>query len=101
MAWLVGGIQHEGGSLASLTDRSLPNKGAITLLSSEKTVHALEHEGVTHVVGVPDNGSRALFECLWAHPYIEDFTSREEARPRLRPVFRWGDSACPDSKYGF
>ena len=48
------------------------------MLSSEKIVQALEHEGVTHVVGVPDNGSRALFECLWAHPYIEVIlTSRE------------------------
>jgi sulfopyruvate decarboxylase subunit alpha len=56
----------------------LPNKGAITLLSSEKIVQALEHEGVTHVVGVPDNGSRALFERLWAHPHIEVIlTSRE------------------------
>jgi sulfopyruvate decarboxylase subunit alpha len=56
----------------------LPNKGAITLLSSERIVQALEHEGVTHVVGVPDNGSRALFERLWAHPHIEVIlTSRE------------------------
>ncbi len=27
--------------------------------------------GVTHVVGVPDNGSRALFERLWAQAGIE------------------------------
>jgi len=48
------------------------------LLSSERIVQALEHEGVTHVVGVPDNGSRALFERLWAHPHIEVIlTSRE------------------------
>ncbi|MGB0604089.1 MAG: thiamine pyrophosphate-binding protein [Candidatus Latescibacterota bacterium] len=48
------------------------------MLSSEKIVQALEHEGVTHVVGVPDNGSRALFERLWAHPHIEVIlTSRE------------------------
>lgn len=48
------------------------------MLSSERIVHALENEGVTHVVGVPDNGSRALFERLWAHPHIEVIlTSRE------------------------
>ena len=48
------------------------------MLSSEKIVQAFEKEGVTHVVGVPDNGSRALFERLWAHPNIEVIlTSRE------------------------
>ena len=48
------------------------------MLSSERIVQALEHEGVTHVVGVPDNGSRALFERLWAHHHIEVIlTSRE------------------------
>lgn len=48
------------------------------MLSSEKIVQAFEKEGVTHVVGVPDNGSRALFERLWAHPHIEVIlTSRE------------------------
>ena len=48
------------------------------MLSSERIVQALEHEGVTHVVGVPDNGSRALFERLWAHSHIEVIlTSRE------------------------
>jgi len=48
------------------------------LLSSEKIVQAFEKEGITHVVGVPDNGSRALFERLWAHQDIEVIlTSRE------------------------
>ena len=48
------------------------------MLSSQKIVQAFEKEGVTHVVGVPDNGSRALFERLWAHPNIEVIlTSRE------------------------
>jgi len=48
------------------------------LLSSEKIVQAFEKEGVTHVVGVPDNGSRALFERLWAHPNIEVILSSRE-----------------------
>ena len=48
------------------------------MLSSQKIVQAFEKEGVTHVVGVPDNGSRALFERLWANPKIEVIlTSRE------------------------
>ncbi len=29
-------------------------------------VDELKKQGVTHVVGVPDNGARALFEALWA-----------------------------------
>ena len=48
------------------------------MLSSEKIVQAFEKEGVTHVVGVPDNGSRALFERLWAHPNIEVILSSRE-----------------------
>ena len=31
----------------------------------------IERAGVTHVVGLPDNGSRALFELLWAGRRIE------------------------------
>lgn len=48
------------------------------MLSSEKIVQAFEKEGVTHVVGVPDNGSRALFERLWDHPNIEVILSSRE-----------------------
>ena len=48
------------------------------MLSSQKIVQAFEKEGVTHVVGVPDNGSRALFERLWAHPNIEVILSSRE-----------------------
>lgn len=31
----------------------------------------LKINGVTHAVGVPDNGSRALFELLWTEPTIQ------------------------------
>ncbi len=31
----------------------------------------LRKNAVTHVVGVPDNGSRVLFELLWADPIIQ------------------------------
>lgn len=34
-------------------------------------VDQLHAHGVTHVVGVPDNGSRGLYEALWADPGIE------------------------------
>lgn len=48
------------------------------MLNANKIVAALEEQGVTHIVGVPDNGSRALFERLWEHPQIEVIlTSRE------------------------
>lgn len=29
-------------------------------------VEELHRQDVTHVVGLPDNGTGALFECLWA-----------------------------------
>jgi sulfopyruvate decarboxylase TPP-binding subunit len=48
------------------------------VISADKIIAALVEQGVTHVVGVPDNGSRALFERLWEHPTIEVIlTSRE------------------------
>ncbi|MAN23771.1 MAG: hypothetical protein CME10_05845 [Gemmatimonadetes bacterium] len=48
------------------------------MLSAEKIIANLEKNNVTHVVGVPDNGSRVLFEQLWEHPNIEVIlTSRE------------------------
>ena len=41
------------------------------MLNADKIIAALEKHGITHVVGVPDNGSRALYEKLWAHREIE------------------------------
>ena len=34
-------------------------------------IDALKKQGVTHVVGVPDNGARTLFEALWADGDID------------------------------
>lgn len=34
-------------------------------------VGELKRQGVTHVVGLPDNGSRALFEALWSDADLE------------------------------
>ena len=48
------------------------------MLSADKIIAILLEHGITHVVGVPDNGSRALYEKLWAHDDIEVIlTSRE------------------------
>ena len=48
------------------------------MLSAQKIIKTFEDNNVTHVVGVPDNGSRVLFEQLWEHPRIEVIlTSRE------------------------
>ena len=34
-------------------------------------VEEIKKQGITHVVGLPDNGSRALFEELWSDSDIE------------------------------
>ncbi|MEE2659763.1 MAG: thiamine pyrophosphate-binding protein [Candidatus Latescibacterota bacterium] len=40
-------------------------------MKASDIVDALKANGVTHVVGLPDNGSRALFELLWADSNID------------------------------
>ena len=48
------------------------------MLSAAHIIAALDRHGVTHVLGVPDNGSCALYERLWDHDPIEVIlTSRE------------------------
>ena len=34
-------------------------------------IEEFKKQGVTHVVGIPDNGSRGLYETLWEDPEIE------------------------------
>jgi sulfopyruvate decarboxylase TPP-binding subunit len=41
------------------------------LIQAQALLQELRANGVTHVVGVPDNGSRALFELLWEDRHIE------------------------------
>ena len=41
------------------------------LVRAQGIIAEFKKHGVTHVVGVPDNGSRALYEALWANPQIE------------------------------
>jgi sulfopyruvate decarboxylase TPP-binding subunit len=48
------------------------------VISAAVIIAALERHGVTHVLGVPDNGSCVLYERLWDHDTIEVIlTSRE------------------------
>ena len=48
------------------------------MLSADKIIASFIEHDITHIVGVPDNGSRALYEKLWAHASIEVIlTSRE------------------------
>lgn len=41
------------------------------MISAQGILTALKKHGVSHVVGLPDNGSRSLFEALWEDPNIE------------------------------
>ncbi|MYF90648.1 MAG: hypothetical protein F4184_00460 [Gemmatimonadetes bacterium] len=60
---------------ASPPVRSSPSNPVI---SAAKIIAALERHGITHVLGVPDNGSCVLYERLWEHDTIEVIlTSRE------------------------
>ena len=40
------------------------------MIKSDTVLSEIRKNGVTHVVGVPDNGSRALYQKLWADPNI-------------------------------
>jgi sulfopyruvate decarboxylase subunit alpha len=41
------------------------------VLSAKIIVEELKKQGITHIVGLPDNGSRVLFELLWETAEIE------------------------------
>ncbi len=41
------------------------------MIRARAILDQLKHNGVTHAVGVPDNGSRALFEHLLIEPTIQ------------------------------
>ena len=43
----------------------------VIMLSAKVIIEELKKQGVTHIVGLPDNGSQALFELLWKEPEIE------------------------------
>ncbi len=41
------------------------------MISSRLILEEFKKQGITHIVGLPDNGSRVLFELLWKEPEIE------------------------------
>ncbi len=41
------------------------------MLSAKIILEELKKQEITHIVGLPDNGSRLLFELLWETPEIE------------------------------
>ena len=48
------------------------------MASAEKIVDELKRQEISHVVGVPDNGSARIYECLRAEPGIEVITVTRE-----------------------
>lgn len=48
------------------------------MASAQNIVNALKKQGITHAVGVPDNGSALIYECLRAEPDIEVITVTRE-----------------------
>jgi sulfopyruvate decarboxylase subunit alpha len=51
------------------------------MIKADTVLSEIKKNGVTHVVGVPDNGSRALYQMLWADSDI-----------RVIPVTREGEA---------
>ena len=47
-------------------------------MRAELIVDEIVKQGVTHVVGLPDNGARTLFEALWRDPDLEVVTVTRE-----------------------
>ena len=48
------------------------------MASAQKIVNELKKQGITHAVGVPDNGSARIYEILRAEPGIEVITVTRE-----------------------
>ena len=48
------------------------------MASAEKIVNELKKQGITHAVGVPDNGSARIYELLRTEPEIEVITVTRE-----------------------
>ena len=48
------------------------------MASAEKIVNELKKQGITHAIGVPDNGSARIYELLRAEPGIEVITVTRE-----------------------
>ena len=48
------------------------------MASAQNIVNALKKQGITHAIGVPDNGSAKVYELLRAEPDIEVITVTRE-----------------------
>ena len=48
------------------------------MVKAHKLLTEIKKYGITHVVGVPDNGTQALFQHLWDDPDIEVMLSSRE-----------------------
>jgi sulfopyruvate decarboxylase TPP-binding subunit len=47
-------------------------------LRAELIVDEIKKQGATHIVGLPDNGARSLFEALWRDPDLDVVTVTRE-----------------------
>ena len=48
------------------------------MVRAKAILNQLKEQQITHVVGIPDNGSRALYEALWSEPDIRVVTVSRE-----------------------
>ncbi len=48
------------------------------MIKAHRLLTEIKKHGITHVVGVPDNGTQALFQSLWDDPAIEVILSSRE-----------------------
>ena len=53
-------------------------KGVFFLISARLIVEEFKNQGVTHMIGVPDNGSSAIYELLWKDDDIDVITATRE-----------------------
>ncbi|MSR83277.1 MAG: hypothetical protein EXS58_10205 [Candidatus Latescibacteria bacterium] len=69
--------------------------GEYPLVKSQLILGELKKQHITHVVGVPDNGSRALFELLFADPDIELILASREGEVFAVAAGLWLGGARP------
>jgi sulfopyruvate decarboxylase subunit alpha len=64
-------------------------------VKAERTISTLVHCGITHVVGVPDNTSGALFDVIRRHPTIRIVTTTREGEAIALASGLWLGHAAP------
>jgi sulfopyruvate decarboxylase TPP-binding subunit len=75
--------------------RPYVNPGEYRLVKARLILAELKKQRVTHVVGVPDNGSRALFEQLFADADIELILASREGEVFAIAAGLWLGGAHP------